>query len=59
MITLSRTRHWSLGRTPPQSKMASRRIRFGSRKVEEFYDNSVIRELVNEGFVEKVSKKSK
>lgn len=31
----------------------------GSRKVEEFYDNSVIQELVNEGFVEKVSKKSK
>ena len=31
----------------------------GSRKVEEFYDNSMIQELVNEGFVEKVSKKSK
>src|SRR6266550_4015900 len=31
----------------------------GSRKVEEFYDNSVIQELVNEGFVEKVSKKPK
>lgn len=28
----------------------------GSRKVEEFYDNSVIQELVNEGFVERVSK---
>jgi len=31
----------------------------GSRKVEEFYDNSIVQELVNEGFVEKVSKKSK
>jgi ABC-type nitrate/sulfonate/bicarbonate transport system substrate-binding protein len=31
----------------------------GSRKAEEFFDNSVIQELVNEGFVEKVSKKPK
>jgi len=31
----------------------------GSRKVDEFYDNSVIQELVNEGFIEKVSKRPK
>ena len=31
----------------------------GVRKVEEFYDNSVIQELVNEGFIEKVSKRPK
>jgi hypothetical protein len=31
----------------------------GSRKVEEFYDNSVIQELVNEGFVDKIAKRSK
>ena len=29
----------------------------GTRKAEEFYDNSLIQELVNEGFVEKISKK--
>ncbi len=29
------------------------------RKLEEFYDNSPLQELVNEGFVEKISKKSK
>ena len=28
----------------------------GKRNVEEFYDNSLLRELVNEGFVEKLSK---
>jgi len=31
----------------------------GSRRVDEFYDNSVIQELVNEGFIEKVSKRPK
>ena len=31
----------------------------GSRKFEEFYDNSLIQELVNEGFVDKIAKKSK
>jgi hypothetical protein len=31
----------------------------GSRKFEEFYDNSLIQELVNEGFVDKITRKSK
>lgn len=31
----------------------------GSRKIEEFYDNSLIQELVNEGFVEQIAKKSR
>ncbi len=26
------------------------------RKLEDFYDNSIVRELINEGFVEKISK---
>lgn len=30
-----------------------------TRKPEEFYDNSVIQELVNEGFVEKIAKKAR
>ena len=31
----------------------------GRRNVEEFYDNSMLRELVNEGFVEKISRETK
>ena len=30
-----------------------------SRKPEEFYDNSIIQDLVSEGFIEKVSKRAK
>jgi ABC-type nitrate/sulfonate/bicarbonate transport system substrate-binding protein len=33
--------------------------KIASRKPEEFYDNSVIQDLVNEGFVEKVERKTK
>ncbi len=33
--------------------------KIASRKSEEFYDNSVIQELVNEGFVEKIAKKAR
>ena len=33
--------------------------KIASRKPEEFYDNSVIQELVNEGFVEKIAKKAR
>jgi hypothetical protein len=31
----------------------------GRGKVEEFYDNSMLRELVNEGFVDKISRETK
>ena len=33
--------------------------KIASRKPEEFYDNSVIQEFVNEGFVEKIAKKAR
>lgn len=33
--------------------------KIASRKPEEFYDNSVIQDLVNEGFVEKIAKKAR
>lgn len=33
--------------------------KIASRKPEEFYDNSLIQELVNEGFVEKIAKKAR
>lgn len=33
--------------------------KIASRKLEEFYDNSVIQDLVSEGFVEKVAKRAK
>jgi hypothetical protein len=29
----------------------------GGRNLEDFYDNSLLRELVNEGFVDKLTKK--